>query len=44
LREWKSHVILLAVMVSTWVGADTILSLFANTNWTSFNELKGALG
>lgn len=37
-----SYVVLLGVTVSAWVGVDTIIGLFANTDWSSFNQRRGA--
>ena len=37
-----SYLVLLAIAVTAWVGVDTIVSRFADTDWSEFNNRRGA--
>jgi putative inorganic carbon (HCO3(-)) transporter len=37
-----SYLVLLVVMVTAWVGVDTIVGRFASADWSEFNNRRGA--
>jgi O-antigen ligase len=36
-----SYVVLLVIVVTAWVGVDTIVSLYAKADWSDFNDRRG---